>query len=69
MSEIDEDPEYYDEKTGVWASAPGGTQYKKDLPLMKTKFSDEEQYLYYYYMVDECDFNANPTGCPGSLFE
>ena len=47
MSEIEEDLRYYDYRTGVWASAPGGTQYKKDLPLMKTKFSDEEQYLYY----------------------
>jgi len=44
MSEITEVLYYKDKKTGVVASAPE-PQYKKDLPLMKTKFSDEEQYL------------------------
>jgi len=46
MSETAESLDYRDIKADVWLKAPE-PQYKKDLPLMKTKFSDEEQYLYY----------------------
>jgi hypothetical protein len=36
---------------------------------VKTKFSDEEQYLVYDFWVDLCDFDEYPKGCPGSLSE
>ena len=37
--------------------------------MVKTKFSDEEQYLEYDFFLDYCNFDENPEGCPGSLSE
>ena len=36
---------------------------------MKTKFSDIEQYLYYEFRVDDCDFDKYPKGCPDSIYD
>jgi hypothetical protein len=34
---------------------------------VKTKFSDKEQNLDYWFVLDRCDFDEYPKGCPDSL--